>query len=36
MKIRVAAGKFHDLSEERLRFAAQIGATGPADEQSGP
>ena len=28
MKIRVAVGQFHDLSEERLRFAAQIGATG--------
>src|SRR3569833_3580408 len=28
VKIRVAVGQFHDLSEERLRFAAQIGATG--------
>jgi mannonate dehydratase len=28
MKIRVAVGQFHDLSEERLRFAAQIGASG--------
>jgi mannonate dehydratase len=28
MKIRVAVGQFHDLSEERLRFAQQIGATG--------
>ena len=28
MKIRVAVGQFHDLTEERLRFAAQIGATG--------
>ena len=28
MSIRVAVGQFHDLSEERLRFAAQIGATG--------
>src|SRR5688572_17371206 len=28
MKIRVAVGQFHELSEERLRFAAQIGATG--------
>ncbi|WP_375451813.1 mannonate dehydratase [uncultured Devosia sp.] len=28
MAIRVAVGQFHDLSEERLRFAAQIGATG--------
>ena len=28
MKIRIAVGQFHDLSDERLRFAAQIGATG--------
>jgi mannonate dehydratase len=28
MTIRVAVGQFHDLTEERLRFAAQIGATG--------
>src|SRR4051794_38128803 len=28
MKIRVAVGQFHDLTDERLRFAAQIGATG--------
>jgi len=28
MSIRVAVGQFHELSEERLRFAAQIGATG--------
>src|SRR5690606_29794176 len=28
MKIRVAVGQFHDLSDERLRFAAQIGAEG--------
>lgn len=28
MKIQVAVGQFHDLTEERLRFAAQIGATG--------
>ena len=28
MKIRVAVGQFHELTEERLRFAAQIGATG--------
>ncbi len=28
MEIRVAVGQFHDLTEERLRFAAQIGATG--------
>jgi mannonate dehydratase len=28
MGIRVAVGQFHELSEERLRFAAQIGATG--------
>ena len=28
MSIRIAVGQFHDLSEERLRFAAQIGATG--------
>ena len=28
MGIRVAVGQFHELSEERLRFARQIGATG--------
>ena len=28
MKIRVAVGQFHELTDERLRFAAQIGATG--------
>lgn len=28
MRIRVAVGQFHDLSDERLRYAAQIGATG--------
>ena len=28
MAIRVAVGQFHELSEERLRFAAQIGASG--------
>jgi D-mannonate dehydratase len=28
MGIRVAVGQFHELTEERLRFAAQIGATG--------
>lgn len=28
MSIRVAVGQFHELTEERLRFAAQIGATG--------
>jgi mannonate dehydratase len=28
MNIRVAVGQFHDLTDERLRFAAQIGATG--------
>ena len=28
MAIRVAVGQFHDLTEEKLRFAAQIGATG--------
>src|SRR5687768_15818602 len=28
MNIRVAVGQFHELSEERLRFAQQIGATG--------
>jgi len=28
MTIRVAVGQFHDLTEERLRFAVQIGATG--------
>jgi mannonate dehydratase len=41
MSIRVAVGQFHDLTDERLRFAAQIGATGlqmnnpslPGDEQ---
>lgn len=28
MTIRIAVGQFHDLSDERLRFAVQIGATG--------
>ncbi|MBK8083495.1 MAG: mannonate dehydratase [Devosia sp.] len=28
MGIRVAVGQFHELTEERLRFAAQIGVTG--------
>ncbi|MDF2797280.1 MAG: D-mannonate dehydratase [Devosia sp.] len=28
MTIRIAVGQFHDLTDERLRFAAQIGATG--------
>jgi len=28
MSIRIAVGQFHELSEEKLRFAAQIGATG--------
>lgn len=28
MTIRVAVGQFHDLTDERLRFAKQIGATG--------
>ena len=28
MGIRIAVGQFHELTEERLRFAAQIGATG--------
>ena len=28
MGIRVAVGQFHELTDERLRFAAQIGATG--------
>ena len=28
MAIRIAVGQFHELSEERLRFARQIGATG--------
>ena len=28
MKIRIAVGQFHDLSDERLRFAVQIGAMG--------
>src|SRR5690349_22755281 len=28
MAIRVAVGQFLDLTDERLRFAAQIGATG--------
>ena len=28
MGIRVAVGQFHELTEDRLRFAAQIGATG--------
>lgn len=28
MSIRVAIGQFHELTEEKLRFAQQIGATG--------
>ena len=28
MNIRVAVGQFHELTDEKLRFAAQIGATG--------
>ena len=28
MGIRVAVGQFHELTEEKLRFAAQIGASG--------
>ena len=28
MKIRIAVGQFHELTDEKLRFAAQIGATG--------
>jgi len=28
MAIRVAVGQFHELTEEKLRFAAQIGVTG--------
>jgi len=28
MGMRVAVGQFHELTEERLRFAAQIGASG--------
>lgn len=28
MAIRIAVGQFHDLTEDRLRFAAQIGASG--------
>jgi mannonate dehydratase len=28
MSIRIAVGQFHELTEEKLRFAAQIGATG--------
>ncbi len=28
MAIRVAVGQFHDLTDERLRFAKQIGASG--------
>ena len=28
MGIRVAVGQFHDLTDEKLRFAAQIGASG--------
>jgi mannonate dehydratase len=28
MTIRVAVGQFHDLTDERLRYAQQIGATG--------
>jgi mannonate dehydratase len=28
MAIRIAVGQFHELSDERLRFAKQIGATG--------
>lgn len=26
--MRVAVGQFHELSDEKLRFAAQIGVTG--------
>lgn len=28
MGIRIAVGQFHELTDEKLRFAAQIGATG--------
>ena len=28
MSIRIAVGQFNELTEEKLRFAAQIGATG--------
>jgi mannonate dehydratase len=28
MSIRVAIGQFHDLTDERLRFAAQVGVSG--------
>ena len=28
MSIRIAVGQFHELTDEKLRFAAQIGATG--------
>lgn len=28
MAIRIAVGQFHELTDEKLRFAAQIGATG--------
>ena len=28
MGIRIAVGQFHELTEEKLRFAAQIGASG--------
>lgn len=28
MKIGIAVGQLHELTEERLRFAVQIGATG--------
>src|SRR5690606_13811593 len=28
MNIRIAVGQFHELTDERLRFAVQIGATG--------
>jgi len=28
MNIRIAVGQFHELTEEKLRFASQIGATG--------
>ena len=28
MAIRIAVGQFHDLTDEKLRFAAQIGASG--------
>lgn len=28
MAIRVAVGQFHDLTEDKLRYAAQIGASG--------